>query len=271
MPYADLGQFRLYYDEYLPVGRNKTGDAWPLIFLHGFTLDRRQWGGDATFFSKRCRVLTVDACGHGLSDAPPTGYSRADRVNDLLQLVDTLEIERFHLIGLSMGGSTGIGFALDHQSRLASLTLVSSGAAGWNIGRKIGKIDQIARDKGLEAARQRWMEMSLGYLTEEQKEIRDLMETMMREHSGAPWMDERRGKYPSPGVDLDRVHQIKTPTMILVGEKDRVFVPLAHELGSRIPDSRVKVYAGVGHMLNLEAPERFREDLCAFLNEVEQR
>jgi pimeloyl-ACP methyl ester carboxylesterase len=56
-----------------------------------------------------------------------------------------------------------------------------------------------------------------------------------------------------------------------VGEKDRIFVPLAHELGSRIPDSRVKVYEGIGHMLNLEAPERFREDLGAFLNEVESR
>ncbi len=275
MPYADLGEFRLYYDEFLPPDKGEAGDAAPLIFLHGFTLDRRQWAADAKYLSSRTggksyHVLTVDARGHGKSDAPSTGYSRADRVADLLGLIDTLGIKRFHLIGLSMGGSTGIGFALKYQERLKSLTLVSTGAAGWHIGKKISVIDQLAREKGLEAARKRWMEGSLGYFREDQRAARDLLETMMREHSGAPWMDKRRGKYPSPGIDLDRVHEIRVPTLILAGEKDRVFVPLAHELGVRIPDSRVKIYEGVGHMLNLEAPDRFREDLSAFLAEVDR-
>jgi len=263
MPYADLGDFRLHYESY--------GSGEPVVFLHGFTLDRRQWSAQAEALAGDYRVILLDARGHGLSDAPETGYSRADRVVDLLRFADNLRIERFHLVGLSMGGSTGIGFALAHQERLASLTLVSTGAAGWNIGKKISRIDRLAREQGLEAARAKWMEYSLMYFKDGQAEIRDLMETMIREHSGAPWMDPRRGNYPDPGVDLDRVHTIAVPTLILAGEKDKIFVPLAHELAARIPDSRVVVYEGVGHMLNLEAPKQFEADLGAFLDDVDAR
>ena len=265
MPYVTIGDFRLHYDR-----AGQPGPHPPVIFLHGFTLDRRQWRGLAARLSGDGReLLFVDARGHGLSDAPATGYSRADRVEDLLRFVDTLEIDRFHLVGLSMGGSTGIGFALDHQERLASLTLVSTGAAGWNIGKKISRIDRLAREQGLEAARAKWLQFSLMYFNDDQVQIRDLMTTMIRDHSGAPWMDPRRGDYPDPGVDLDRVSTIAVPTLVLAGEKDKIFVPLAEELAARIPDSRVKVYDNVGHMLNLEAPERFEHDLAAFLDEVD--
>jgi len=266
MPYVALDVFRLYYD--------RLGDSDgspPVIFLHGFTLDRRQWEPEALLSRGERKLLFVDARGHGLSDAPETGYSRADRVDDLLRFVDALEIERFHLVGLSMGGSTGIGFALEHQDRLVSLTLVSTGAAGWNIGKKISRIDRLAREQGLEAARAKWLQFSLMYFKDDQAQIRDRMATMIGDHSGAPWMDPRRGNYPDPGNDLERVHTITVPTLILVGEKDKIFVPLAHELAARIPDSRVKVYDNVGHMLNLEAPERFEHDLAAFLDEVDPR
>ncbi|MDX9858643.1 MAG: alpha/beta fold hydrolase [candidate division Zixibacteria bacterium] len=257
MPYADLGDFKLYYEEH--------GVGEPLIFLHGFSLDRRMWTPQIPYFKTSYRVILPDAKGHGESDAPPTAYSRADRVNDLLQLADILEIERFHLVGLSMGGSTALGFALAHQHRLRSLTLVSTGAAGYSAGRRFTRLDEVGRAEGAEAAKEQWMQWSLAWYRESARaHIRPLIEEMMRGYSGAVWKDKMRGKYDKE-QDLERVHTIDTPTFILAGALDRIFLPLARLLHAKIAGSQLSVYEQTGHMINLEQPDRFNRDLSAFL------
>jgi len=259
MPYADLGQFRLHYEEH--------GGGDPVVFLHGFTLDRRMWYGQAEQFRDDYRVLLLDARGHGLSDAPSTGYGRADRVSDVIAFADVMGLDRFHVVGLSMGGTTALGLALDYQERLNSLTLVSTGAAGYDVGKRYEALDNLARQKGLEAAREKWLEMSLIWYREDREEVRWLMETMINEHSGAVWMDPKRGRY-SREYDLDRVHEITVPTKIIAGALDQLFVPLAQQLQARIAGSSLSVYEKVGHMVNLEVPEQFNQELKAFLEGV---
>ncbi len=175
-----------------------------------------------------------------------------------------------------MGGSTAIAYAFEHQDRLRSLTLVSSSAAGWNVGKKMKRVEQQAKErqpdageKSLEEIRRKWINYSLAFFEKTGKEVPDLLITMMKEHSGAPWMDLRRHNYPDPGVDLERVHTIKVPTLILAGDQDKIFSALAVELDKRIADSRLKIYEDTGHMLNMERPEQFNRDLLEFLNEVD--
>ncbi|HOP07258.1 MAG TPA: alpha/beta fold hydrolase [candidate division Zixibacteria bacterium] len=267
MPYISNHEgIKLYLDEYLP---DEPDDRPPLVFLHGFTLDRRMWREQGEFFKKTRRVIVPDARGHGESDRPVTGYSRDDRAADLLDLLDALHIEKCHLIGLSMGGSTAIGFALKHQERLASLTLVSSGAAGYAVGRKISRVDEIAREKGIEAAREKWVQVTLAYYKDDKKALSGRIEQMMRDHSGAIWADPKRGQYPSSD-DLANVHKIKVPTAIFTGELDRIFIKLSRLLAEQIKGADLHVYEGVGHMVNMEAPERFNRDLSTFLDRAER-
>ncbi len=261
MPFADLDDIRIHY-------LDNERDAAPLIFLHGFTLDHRSWQTQSVFFDQDYRVIIKDSRGHGLSEAPKTNYARSDRVRDLLHLMDHLNMEKAHVVGLSMGGTTGIGFALDHSDRLLSLTLVSTGAAGYSAGPKISRIDQIAREQGIEAAREIWIKTSLKWYRDDKKEIRELMTLMMKEHSGAIWADPMRGKYPRV-YDLDHVSRINVPTNIMVGEHDKIFLPLARELGRKIKGSRVVEFSGIGHMLNMESPNRFNEELNLFLKAIE--
>lgn len=112
-----------------------------------------------------------------------------------------------------------------------------------------------------------WMKMALSWYKGDKAEIKDLMSTMMSQHSGAVWMDPMRGKYPKL-VDLDHVHTITVPTGIFAGSADKIFTPLAEQLHEKIAGSRLQIYDGVGHMVNLEAPERFNEDLKRFLDSV---
>lgn len=256
MPYADLGRYRMYYEEF--------GEGEPLVFLHGFTLDRRMWYGQAEFFKTHYRVVIVDALGHGLSDTHPHRYGRFERVEDLLAFADALGLKKMHLVGLSMGGSTAIGFALQHQERLLSLSLISTGASGYNIGKKYEKFDRMAREQSLETARAAWKDMTLSWFTGERAHARELVGQMIDEHSGAVWTDPMRGRYRTQ-VDLEHVHRISVPTCIVAGELDKVFVPLAEDLHERITGSRLVVLPDLGHLLNLEDPTTFNNHLDAFL------
>ena len=256
MPYANHNDVRLYYEG--------AGEGEALVLLHGFSLDRRMWRPQVEFFQKHFHVVTPDARGHGLSDVPLSGYSRADRVNDLAGLVDSLGIESFHLVGLSMGGATALGFALAHQERLKSLTLVSTGAAGYGAGKKFAQLDDVARQQGVDVALRRWKTWALGWYKEDKRELRELLDTMISEYSGAVWRDPMRGKYQSED-DLSRAAEITVPTAIFAGELDKMWVPLSERLHERIAGSSLTIYPGAGHMLNLEDPNRFNADLKVFL------
>jgi len=261
MPYADLGDIRIYFEEY--------GGGPPAVMLHGFTLNRRMWYPNLDVLQREFRLILPDARGHGLSDAPETGYSRDHRVEDLRRLVDNLKLETFHLLGLSMGGSTAIGYALQYRKRLRSLTLISTGAAGYSVSKKLSRLDDVVRREGIEAAKAKWMEWSLAWYRNHQPEIGNMLHTMMREHSGAVWKDPMRGKYPR-SFDLEHVHGLTVPTLIMSGVLDKMFVPLARALASRMPKAKLKVYEDIGHMINLEIPSRFNEDLISFLRSVEK-
>jgi len=271
VPLVSIGEHKLFYREEMPppsLGGTQES-LIPIIFLHGFTLDHRQWNKQAEYFGQTRRVLCIDAMGHGKSDAPESGYSRADRVEHLRAFVEALGINRFHLVGLSMGGTTAIGYALRYSKQLESMTLVSTAAAGWSGSNKVSLVDRLAREKGLEAARRKWKQITLLYYKEKHLEIKQLMEEMVDGHSGAVWLDPMRGKYPRE-YDLEKVHEITVPTQIIVGELDRIFVPLAHTLNRQIAESRLLVYENTGHMVNMEQPDRFNADLSEFLKEVDK-
>lgn len=256
MPFIVNDGVRLFFEEH--------GHGTPLVLLHGFTLDSRMWGPQIPVLSERYRVIVTDTRGHGRSDAPSTGYSRETRVSDLLMLIETLQLERLHLVGFSQGGSTAIGFALQQQERLASLSLVSTGAAGFDVGPRINRIDTLAREKSVTDARAEWLDLALRWFKPEHTAITELMRTMISEHSGAYWSDPMRGKYVTK-PDLDSVHTIRVPTAVFIGEYDKTFVPLARTLAEKIPGARLFSYPQIGHMLNLEAAERFNADLLRFV------
>jgi pimeloyl-ACP methyl ester carboxylesterase len=211
----------------------------------------------------------VDARGHGKSDAPETGYGRDFRIEDLLELFEHLEIDKVHVVGLSMGGSTAIGFALKYQSKLKSLTLVSTGAAGFRPGRKVARVDELARKEGVETARKHWLEWNLLYYKDKHQDVGKLLKTMIEEHSGAIWADTMRGHYPKSD-DLEEAHNIKVPTFLIAGEKDKIFVPLSQELHERIEGSQLHIMKKAGHILNLEFPQGFNKLLNSFLESMRE-
>lgn len=260
MPTIDTGEVLLHY--------NDSGSGTPIIFLHGFTLDWRMWRRQIEHFSTKFRTIAYDSRGHGKSDCPQTGYSRTHRVRDLQQLVKKLRLKKFHLVGLSMGGATALGYAIDFPKKLLSLTLVDSAAGGYKPSKKYKDFSDNARTLGVEEAKRRWIRITLFYYANRNPELRRELAEMMAGHCGHLWLDPMRGKY-NDRDDLALAAEIKIPTMIFVGEKDRYFIPLAKKLHKMIENSEIDIVPGVGHMLNMEANDRFNFRLEQFLERVE--
>ncbi len=259
MPKIDIGTISLFYEE--------QGRGVPIVFLHGFTLDHRMWRRQMTYFSKKYRVIAYDSRGHGRSGCPESGYSRAERVLDLHNLAEKLKLRQFHLVGLSMGGATALGYAIDYPEKLLSLTLVDTAAGGYSPPAKYKDLRDVARTEGVEEAKRRWIKMALFYYVHRNEDLLKELKEMIAGHCGHLWLDPRRGQYKDRD-DLSLSGNLKVPTMIFVGEKDRYFIPLAKKLHENIADSEIDIVPDVGHMLNMEAPERFNLRLEQFLERV---
>lgn len=260
MPIVDTGEVKLYYEEH--------GAGTPVVFLHGFTLDRRMWNRQMEYFRQWYRVIAYDSRGHGKSECPETGYSRQDRVRDLKRLQEVLNLERFHIVGLSMGGATALGYAIDYPETLHSLTLVDTAAGGYRPPSRYRDHREIALKMGVDEAKRRWIRSSLFYYAQKNENLRQELAEMMEDHCGHLWLDPNRDKYGTRD-DVSLSAHIHLPTMIFVGEKDRYFLPLAKKLHDLIAGSEIDIIPGIGHMANMEAPDRFNFRLKQFLERID--
>ncbi len=259
MPEIKVGEVTLYYDD--------QGSGDPIVFLHGFTLDRRMWRRQMEYFSPKYRVIAYDSRGHGKSCCPESGYSRGDRVEDLRNFTKGLHLDKFHLVGLSMGGATALGYAIDYPETLMSLTLVDTAAGGYSPPPKYRDFREQAMTIGVEKTKRLWIRSTLFYYINRNEELRQELKEIISGHCGLLWLDPKRGKYKDRD-DVTLADGIKLPTMIFVGDKDRFFIPLAKILHEKIADSEIDIVPDVGHMLNMEAPERFNFRFEQFLERV---
>ena len=124
-----LGGMRLHYLDWGPAGRRPgTPGGWPLVFLHGGGLNAHTWDIVCLALREEYRCYALDLRGHGDSEwSPAQDYSLGAHLQDLEAFADHLDLARFFLVGQSLGGIIGIGYASRHPRRLAGLVAVDSG------------------------------------------------------------------------------------------------------------------------------------------------
>ena len=119
---AEVNDTRLYYEV--------SGSGHPLVLIHGLALDTRMWDDQFQAFSEYYRVIRFDLRGFGNSTLP-TGDQYA-YFDDLFALLNYLDISQAHILGLSLGGSVAVDFALAYPEATSSLILVDvSGLDGF--------------------------------------------------------------------------------------------------------------------------------------------
>src|SRR6266540_2581056 len=111
MPHATVNGIEIHYRE--------VGEGFPIVLIHGYTGNSRNWALTAPALAHRFRVISVDLRGHGLSAKP---------ASDVYELLKNLEVSEYALVGHSMGGMVSQLLILEHPAMVRALVLVDTAA-----------------------------------------------------------------------------------------------------------------------------------------------
>jgi pimeloyl-ACP methyl ester carboxylesterase len=259
--YLDIDGARIYYED------RGAGDG--VILIHGFAMDTRIFDMQFELFAERFRVVRYDLRGFGRSDLPIGPSSTLD---DLQIMMDRLGIERACIVGLSLGGSLAVEFTLTCPERVTGLVLAGSTLRGYPYSDDYVKeflyYRKLARRKGIAVAQTEMLGNPLLRSIARRPELFVHVEAMIRDYSGFHWLrhDPHRVFYPPA---IERLGEIACPVQIIMGQNDIDDLQgVAARLVRQITHARHTVLPGVGHIVNMEAPERFNEIVLNFLDSL---
>jgi len=266
LPHVDTNGIVTFYED--------SGHDPPVVLVHGHSADLRLWDLQVpALLEGGYRVIRYDVRGHGRSSAPPTGYTWLNYTLDLRDLLDHLGVPRAHVVGLSMGGGIALQFALDFPQRVASLVLVDSALPGFDYSPEFaGAIEELVaavRAEGPRAAFERlWLSHPLLDGVRRFPERFELLRTMVLEYTAADYYDETPYAPPERQA-VDRLAELRAPTLVLVGELDIPdFQLIAEILAGNVAGARPQVIADSGHIPPLEQTQAFNRALLGFLEEA---
>ncbi|PBC65653.1 alpha/beta hydrolase [Streptomyces sp. Tue6028] len=255
MPQLEVDGAALTYDDEGP----RDGDGVPLVFVHGWTANRHRWDHQVAHFSDSRRVIRLDLRGHGESSGSGV-RTIAELAKDVLALLDHMKVERFVLIGHSMGGMISQTIALSHPERLERMVLVNS----------ISRMT-YSRGRGLLMAASTLAPFKVFIAANIQRAFapghpREEIREYVRASGDTPREVVMTLYGAMRAFDvLDRVGEIRTPTLMVHGYHD-IQLPVSQMLrmAKAYPDAVVRIL-DAGHELPVEKPEELTAAVDAFV------
>ena len=273
MPYITSNSGKIYYEE--------AGSGHPIIFVHEYSADYRTWEAQIRHLSRRYRCITYNSIGYEPSSisADPVDYDWQGQRRNLLALIDGLEIERAHLVGLSQGAYTVLQFALEYPERASAVAFTSGGAGSRPVGEPSPARDVVSRSEdlrlrgmvamGAEMARGPSRVQLYAKDTRGWKEFRKYLQEHSTEGAYLT-MRHFQGERPSLFSFEDRLRALPTPVLLIVGDEDDPLVPVNLFLKQTIPRVGMWMLPMTGHGVNLEEPALYNAALQDFFDQVER-
>src|SRR4051794_9724988 len=272
MSFVRSGEVELYVEA--------TGAGHPIVFVHEFASDHREWEPQVRWFSRAYRCVTYNARGYPPSGVPedPMQYGWEYAVADLLAVLDGLQLPTAHVVGLSMGGYAVLQFALRHPDRVSAVVAAAAGS-----GSAPGDRDQWPAVAT--AIADRFLSHGMPVMAGEigngptriqlkQKSPRAWQEFMdhLQEHSPlgmANTMRRYQALRPSLYDFQDRFATMTTPVLLALGDEDEPCLETNLMLKRAIPGSGLWIHPRTGHAINLEEPAAFNAMVESFFAGVE--
>ena len=254
------------------INHEVSGSGPPLIFLAGLGLDLTVWNPLAAHLKDRFTCLLVDNRGSGKSDAPVGPYTIEEIAADTIDLARSLHVDRFGVVGHSMGGLIALQLAAEFPEAVSGLLLLSTARGGRSdalgstpdaiaaLGRTRGPVEEIVRET---------LAVCVGesFYSDRADNFEALVaERIKRRATGRGIAGQRAacGRFDF----RFRLHEISCPCTVVHGSEDRVASPnKGEELAREIRGANLVMLPGVGHMPQWEATERLAEIIgTSFLN-----
>jgi 3-oxoadipate enol-lactonase len=239
----------------------------PVILLsNSLGTDRTMWAPQRPLLERNYTVLSYDSRGHGGTDTPQGPYSLHDLVSDAIAVLDHFGVDKADYMGLSMGGMTGLGVALNHPSRVNRLICADARAdapeafvKSWD--------DRVAaaRANGMEAL---WPGTSERWFTEawrnanpdEFARVRDMfLRTTVEGYAGCA--------AALKGLDyLKSLGTLAMPTLYIVGDVDFGSPPdVMRGMAAATPGSQFALVDNAAHIANMDNADGFNAAISRFL------
>jgi 3-oxoadipate enol-lactonase len=257
---ASINGFRMSYRVDGPA------TATAVVLHHPLATNLTMWDELTAALTPNYRVVRLDARGHGQSEATKAPYDFKTLTADVIGLLDHLELDRVHFLGLSMGGMVGQFLGLEHAGRFHSLILSSTSS-------RIPAEAQPVWDERIKVSREKGMASQVPvaltrWLAAATNTGKPAVVARMRQFIEATPVEGYIGWCQAiRTLDIaDRLRAITLPTRVIVGAEDPGTPPAAAEAIHReIKGSDLIVVPGVSHMLHVEEPATFNKHVLDFL------
>lgn len=274
MSIAKVGSVDLYYEEH------GTGD--PLLLIMGLAADSQAWMFQIPDFAKQYRVIAFDNRGVGRSSKPAGPYTIHEMADDTLGLLDALKIDKAHVVGVSMGGMIAQELVLRNPERVRALVLACTypepdadieRTRTFTVEQFGGSVDASGGiHVDLKALNPMMFLQQLLPNVFNQSFIEKELPKLMQVFSGALQygfsMEAILGQVGAVMTHkaTDRLHAIKSPTLVITGDADRLVPPASSDILAReIPNAKLVKIAGGSHGFNFETPQLFNDAVLDFL------
>ncbi len=255
----------------LRIAFERRGEGPPLVLLHGWPSNSREWRRQLDALSVEFTVVAWDAPGAGQSSDPPDTFRLADWADCLAAFIDSLRLERPHVAGLSFGGGLALELYRRHPAVPRTLILTSA-YAGWagslpaEVVRE--RLELMLRNCALPS--HWWAPAWIKTLLSEDASD-DMVAELMLIASEIHPAGTRVAMRAFAEADLrDVLPRVDVPTLLLYGDSDvRAPRDVWEPLHSGIRSSKLVLLPGVGHMIDIEAAERFNTEVRAFLRAIQ--
>ncbi|UCC80912.1 MAG: alpha/beta hydrolase [Candidatus Zixiibacteriota bacterium] len=267
MPFYDAGDAAIFYEIH--------GNGPPLILLHGYALNSVMWELNVPVLSGHFKVITVDLRGFGQSSCGKE-WSGSAMADDVIGLIRELELEDVTVTGFSLSGGSAVRTAYELPYVVIKMVLVSSilPSRGKPRPKKEeeyqAKEESILRLRGVEA----WADaigLRKGKLVDNifkrNPDARPVWDKIIARHNPDYLLQMMQARKTSQSL-IDwrsKLKDIKQKTLLVFGAQDKQFIDGAYHLDMAMPDTRLIIIKGAGHMVNLEKPEEFNNKIIEFL------
>ncbi len=249
-----------------------AGAGSPIVLAHGFAGSARNWRPQVRALADRHRVITYDARGHARSPVEAEAadaYSMSGFVRDMMLVAERGGVEGPAIHGgLSMGAAVALHFVLAHPERSRGLVLASVAAGGGGVGSVAATASDFARcleQEGIDAAGARYV---WGPESGLDARAAQLVRQGFLEHDPTGLARTLRGvlaDLPRPVELAPALARTGLPILIVAGGGDGSSLRASRELAEALPDARLEVIEGAGHVVNLHAPAEFNAILADFV------
>lgn len=243
------------------------GQGEPLVLLHGFGADKDNFTRVARFLTPHFRVIVPDQLGFGESAHPPQAdYSPEAQAQRLQALMQALGVRKPHLGGSSMGGHIALAYAAAHPDDTQSLWLIDSAGVWSGPESELAQMIRTTGSNPLMARTEEEFAATYAFAMSDPPFIpRPLLDVVAHERMRNHALETKIFQQIAGDSVESRIGGLKTPTLILWGEQDRaIHVGTAQVLHRLLPNSRVVIMPGVGHLPMVERPKESAQEYLRF-------